>query len=61
MMKNKFGKESRLYIEAKVLNGKTYLEDSYFTAPYKIAKPFLKVMMRFKSYGYVIFSRCYGG
>lgn len=42
MMKNKFGKESRLYIEAKVLNGKTYLEDSYFTAPYKIAKPFFE-------------------
>lgn len=41
-MKNKFGKESRLYLKAKVSNGKTYLEDSYFTAPFKIAKPFFE-------------------
>ena len=41
-MKNQFGKESRLYLKAKVLNGKTYLEDSYFTAPFKIAKPFFE-------------------
>lgn len=39
-MRNKFGKESRLYIKAKALNGKTYIQDSYFTAPLKIAKPF---------------------
>ena len=39
-MNNKFGKESQLYIKVKDLNGKTYLEDSYFTAPFKIAKPF---------------------
>jgi len=39
-MKNKFGKESRLYIRAKVSDGKTCLQDSYFTAPFKIAKPF---------------------
>jgi len=31
-MKNKFGKESRLYIRAKVSDGKTCLQDSYFTA-----------------------------
>lgn len=29
-------------LNAKVLNGKTYLEDSYFTAPFKIAKPFFE-------------------
>ncbi len=39
-MKNQFGKESRLFIKSKALNGKTYLEDSYFTAPFKITKPF---------------------
>ncbi|KNY29797.1 Urease accessory protein UreD [Pseudobacteroides cellulosolvens ATCC 35603 = DSM 2933] len=39
-MKNQFGKESRLLIKSKALNGKTYLEDSYFTAPFKITKPF---------------------
>jgi len=41
-MKNKFGKESRLYIKARELDGKTYIQDSYFTAPFKIAKPFFE-------------------
>lgn len=40
IMINKFGKDSKLYIKAKVTNGVTMLEDSFFTAPYKIAKPF---------------------
>ena len=42
MMNNKFGKESVLYIKAKAINEKTYLQDSYFTAPFKIAKPFFE-------------------
>lgn len=40
MMVNKFGRDSELYIKAKNLNGMTFLEDSFFTAPFKIAKPF---------------------
>lgn len=40
MMVNKFGKDSELYIKAKNLNGMTCLEDYFFTAPFKIAKPF---------------------
>lgn len=39
-MANNFGKDSELYIKARALNGITILEDSFFTAPYKIAKPF---------------------
>lgn len=39
-MSNNFGKDSELYIKAKAVNGITTLEDSFFTAPYKIAKPF---------------------
>ncbi len=39
-MKNPFGKESLLLIKSKAINGKTYLENSYFSAPFKIAKPF---------------------
>lgn len=39
-MRNKYGKESRLYIKAEALNEKTYIQDSYFTSPFKIAKPF---------------------
>jgi urease accessory protein len=39
-MPNHFGKDSELYIRAGAVNGKTILEDSFFTAPYKIAKPF---------------------
>ncbi|SFR14575.1 urease accessory protein [Desulfoscipio geothermicus DSM 3669] len=40
IMINKFGQDSELYIKAKNINGRTCLEDYYFTAPYKIAKPF---------------------
>lgn len=39
-MSNNFGKDSELYIKTKAVNGVTMLEDSFFTAPYKIAKPF---------------------
>jgi len=35
-----FGKNSELYIKARSRDGITLLEDVYFTAPYKIAKPF---------------------
>ncbi len=35
-----FSKNSELYIKARVRDGMTLLEDVYFTAPYKIAKPF---------------------
>lgn len=41
-MSNNFGKDTELYIKTKAVNGKTILEDSYFTAPYKVAKPFYK-------------------
>ncbi|TEB15312.1 Urease accessory protein UreH [Pelotomaculum sp. FP] len=40
MMVNKFGRDSELYIKAKMDSGLTCLEDYYFTAPFKIAKPF---------------------
>lgn len=40
MMNNKFGRDSELYIRVKTDNGLTCLEDYYFTAPLKIAKPF---------------------
>lgn len=40
-MVNKFGQDSELYIKAKNINGLTCLEDCFFTAPFKIAKPFL--------------------
>jgi urease accessory protein len=40
IMVNKFGQDSELYIKAKNINGITCLEDYYFTAPFKIAKPF---------------------
>lgn len=39
-MANNFGKESLLFIKTKLSNNKTIIEDSYFTAPFKIAKPF---------------------
>jgi len=39
-MINKFGQDSELHIKAKNINGRTCLEDYFFTAPYKIAKPF---------------------
>lgn len=35
-----FGNESVLYIKTEFSNNITIIEDSYFTAPYKIAKPF---------------------
>lgn len=37
---NMFGKESILYIKTRLSNNSTVVEDSYFTAPYKIVKPF---------------------
>jgi urease accessory protein len=37
---NQFGKTSKLYLTAGVKNGKTILEDVYFTAPFKIMNPF---------------------
>lgn len=39
-MINMFGNESVLYIKTGFSNNRTIIEDSYFTAPYKIAKPF---------------------
>lgn len=39
-MTNNFGKESVLYVKTKRIKDATMIEDSYFTAPYKIAKPF---------------------
>ena len=30
----------RLYIETAQENGRTYVQDSFFTAPFKITKPF---------------------
>ena len=39
-MLNQFGKTSELRLQAGLQNGKTVLEDVYFTAPYKIMKPF---------------------
>lgn len=39
-MRHSFGKDSELYIKAGAKDGITILEDVYFTAPYKIAKPF---------------------
>ncbi len=40
MMVNKFGQDSELFIKAKNVNGMTSLEDYFFTAPFKIVKPF---------------------
>lgn len=39
-MLNQFVKTSELRLQAGLQNGKTILEDVYFTAPYKIMKPF---------------------
>lgn len=39
---NKFGKISRITACAALKNGKTILEDLFFTAPYKIMAPFEK-------------------
>lgn len=39
-MVNSFGKVSELKLEISKNNGKTIISDVYFTAPYKIAKPF---------------------
>lgn len=39
-MINMFGSESRLYIKTVLSNNRTVVEDSYFTAPFKIVKPF---------------------
>ena len=42
MEDNRFEKTSELYLRAINKNGKTRLMDCYFTAPFKIAKPFYK-------------------
>lgn len=39
-MINMFGSESRLYIKTGLSNNRTIVVDSYFTAPFKIVKPF---------------------
>lgn len=39
-MINQFGKVSQISLQAGVRDGRTILEDVYFTAPYKIMKPF---------------------
>ena len=39
-MENKFGKTSKLMLKASVKNDKTILEDTFFTAPFKIMHPF---------------------
>lgn len=39
-MINQFGKVSQISLQAGVCDGRTILEDVYFTAPYKIMKPF---------------------
>ncbi|CVI66626.1 Urease accessory protein UreH [Clostridiales bacterium CHKCI001] len=40
MNKNQFGKVSKLFIRAVERDGDTILEDLFFTAPYKVMKPF---------------------
>ena len=42
MEKNQFGKVSSLSLTAAYKEGKTYLQDASFTAPYKIMFPFEK-------------------
>lgn len=39
-MNNKFGKTSKLMLQACVKNNKTILKDAYFTAPFKVMHPF---------------------
>ena len=39
-MNSAFGRSSELNLCIASKNGRTYLEDCYFTAPYKVAKPF---------------------
>lgn len=41
MGSDSFGKDSELLIKAVLKDGQTVLEDAYFTAPFKVAKPFL--------------------
>ena len=40
MEQNQFGKVSVLHLNAGYKDGKTYLQDVHFTAPYKIMRPF---------------------
>lgn len=42
MMENSFGKTSRLSLKAGAKEGRTFLKDAAFTAPYKIMTPFSK-------------------
>lgn len=41
-MENKYGKPSKLLIDADIKDGRTYLKDVYFSAPFKIMNPFYK-------------------
>lgn len=43
MTENKFGKISKISLRTRFADGKTQIEDMYFTAPYKIMSPFKKV------------------
>lgn len=42
-MDNRFGRQSVLILETELKEGKTKLKDSFFTSPFKIAKPFYNV------------------
>lgn len=42
MSVNKFGKTSKVVLEAAKKDNENYLKDVYFTAPFKIMKPFIK-------------------
>lgn len=37
---NRFGKQSRLLLDVACENGRSFLQDSSFTAPFKVMKPF---------------------
>lgn len=39
---NQFGRTSRVFIQTGAVNGVTELEDVYFTAPFKVMRPFEK-------------------
>ena len=41
-MENPFGRVSQLNLKTEERDGKTILEDVYFTAPFKVMNPFVK-------------------
>lgn len=47
-MENPFGRVSQLNLKTEERDGKTILEDVYFTAPFKVMNPFVKKMDRFR-------------